>query len=144
MSDASWNLQAALYTALKNASPLIALARIYDAVPDAVSSADAPDNEFPYVQIGEMDSIPDDVSDSSAAGDDGETENITLHVWSRYNGQREVKQVMQQIKALLHGTSLTVTDRASAQVYVRSRRNFLDPDGKTRHGVVSVEVIHRN
>lgn len=145
MSDASWELQKAILAELTNDSPsVIASGRVYDRVPDTASGATAPDSAFPYVQIGEMDSIPDDVSASSTVQDDGEVETITLHVWSRYQGQKEVKQIMQQIKDALHGVSLTVTGRASAQAYVRSRRNFLDPDGRTRHGVVSVEVIHRN
>ena len=144
MSDASWEFQRALVTALKDATPAIAQARIYDDLPDEVASATAPDEVFPYVHVGEMDSIPEDVSASTGSGDDGEQETITLHVWSRYGGQKEIKQIMQQIKDLLHGQSLTVSGRASAHLYVRSRRSFLEQDGKTRHGVMSIEGIHRN
>lgn len=139
MSDASWNLQQRVY-ALLAAAPTIASGGVYDGVPEAVASATAPDSAFPYVQIGEMDAIPDDVS----VADDGEQETITLHVWSRYNGQKEVKQIMQTIKQRLHGIELAVSGRASSLAWVRSRRAFTDPDGKTRHGVVTVEVIHRN
>ena len=144
MSDASWELQKAIVAALTEDSPAsIAGGRIYDRIPDAASQTPLPDSAFPYVQIGEADAIPDDVSTSAGGQDDGEAETITIHAWSRYAGQKEVKQIMQQIKDRLHGQSLTVTGRASALVHVRSRRAFLDPDGKTRHGVVAVEVIHR-
>ena len=144
MSDASWNLQTAIYGLLTGQSPAVADGNIYDNVPDAALSASAPDSEFPYVHIGEMDAQPDDVDGSSGARDDGTVETLTLHVWSRYRGQKEVKQIMQQIKNLVHDTQLTVTARSSALCIVRSMRNFLDADGKTRHGVMSVEVTHRN
>lgn len=144
MSDASFDLQRAIFAALTGASPQIAGGRIYDRVPDAALAASAPDSEFPHVVIGEFDAVPDDVSTSAGGRDDGELETLTLHIWSRYDGQKEVKVIMQQIKDLLHDTNLTVAGRTSAQAYVRARRAFLDPDGKTRHGVVTVEVIHRN
>lgn len=148
--DASWDLQQRIYALLTAAPQTLAGSKVYDSVPDATASATAPDSAFPYIAIGEMDSIPDDVSveteDSppAARGDDGEVETLQLHVWSRYRGQKEVKQIMQQVKDRLHGIDLQVSSRASAITFVRSRRNFLDPDGKTRHGVVSVEVTHRN
>lgn len=142
MSDASWELQKAVVTLLKTGNA-IASGRIYDRVPDSASSATAPDSEFPFVAIGEMDSIPDDV-DGASGRDDGEMETLTLHIWSRYAGQKEVKEIMQQIKDKLHNVNLTVTGRNSALAWVRSRRSFMDPDGRTRHGVMSIEVIHRS
>lgn len=141
MSDASWELQQQIFTLLK-AGNAVASGRIYDDVPDAAASASAPDSEFPYVVIGEMDSIPDD-ADGAAGRDDGEMETLTLHIWSRYQGQKEVKQIMQQIKDLLHNTTITYSGR-TANLWVRARRSFLDPDGRTRHGVVSIEAIHRS
>ena len=144
MSDASWNLQVAIFSLLKNASPSIAGGRIYDDVPEAAEKADAPDTEFPYVAVGELDAIPDDVDASDGSRDDGVMETLTLHVWSRYRGQKEVKQIMQQIKNLLHDTKITVTDRSSALAEVTIMRSFIDQNGRTRHGVVTVEVTHRS
>lgn len=143
MTDASWNLQTALFNLLKSANPSIAGGSVYDNLPDSVASATAPDSAFPYIQIGEVDLVPDDV-DSVSGRDDGVVETITLHVWSRYAGQKEVKQIAQQIKDLLHDTQITVSGRSSALAVVSMFRAFLDPDGKTRHGVLTVEVTHRN
>src|ERR1044071_4115412 len=132
--DASWKLQQRVFDLL-NESPALAGGKVYDNVPQAVVSATAPNSAFPYIAIGEMDAIPDDVS----PGDDGQSETLTLHVWSRHAGQMEVKQLMDAAKTRLHGVDLGVSGRASSIAWVRSMRNFLDPDGKTRHGVVSVE-----
>lgn len=139
MSDASWDLQSRILAILA-AAPAIAGGKVYDNVPESVASAAAPDSAFPYVQIGETDAIPDDTSVS----DDGEIETLSIHVWSRYRGQKEVKQIMQLVKQRLHGVELAVPNRTSAIAWVRIRRDFFDPDGRTRHGVVSVEVVHRN
>lgn len=141
MADSSWNLQQAVYGLLTSGSS-IASGKIYDDVPERVEKANAPDTEFPYVQIGEVDAISDD-TDNASARDDGTIETLTLHVWSRYRGQKEVKNIMQQIKDLLHDTQITVTGRGSALAVVTIMRAFLDPDGKTRHGIVTLEVTHR-
>lgn len=130
MSDHHLNLQIAVYDALTGAS--VAGGRVYDDVPDNAT--------HPYVEIGPAQAIPDDVS----PGDGGMAETIDLHVWSRHQGQKEIKQVISDIYDALHGASLTVTGRASALAWVRTVRTILDPDGKTRHGIVSVEVIHRS
>lgn len=143
--DASWNVQQRIYAVL-TAAPALAGGKVYDAVPAATSAATAPDTAFPYIQIGEMDAIPDDVltDDESPRSDDGQSETLTLHFWSRYAGQKEVKQLMDGAKTRLHSLNLNVSGRSSAIAWVRSMRNFLDPDGKTRHGVMSVEVVHRS
>lgn len=140
MSDDAWDLQQALFATLSAALSLLPQDRIYDNVPDSVSSASAPDSAFPYVQIGEGQALPDD----SSGDDRGMAETIDLHVWSRYAGQKQAKQIMAQIKDALHGVSLSVPGRASALSWVRGMRVFLDPDGRTRHGVVSVEIIYRS
>lgn len=141
MSDASIELQRAILAKLLEA-PAIAGGKVYDDVPAETSKATAPDSAFPYVHLGEVDAVPDDTS-SADGGDDGEQETHTLHVWSRYRGKKEMLEIMQRIKDRLHQVALTVAGRASANSFVTVRRNFMDPDGKTRHGVISVQVIHR-
>lgn len=137
MSAYSWACQQALYSALSASAALIALVgtRIYDDAPENVT--------FPFVEIGDVQVIPDDTSASSGS-DDGVSEFFDLHVWSRdYAGKKQVAQIVDVLHTTLHGVSLTVTGRASALAWVRTVRAFTDPDGKSRHGVVSVEIIHR-
>lgn len=132
--SASWHLQQAVHAALTAAN--VAGGRIYDHAPAGVT--------FPFVQIGESQALPDDTSDAEGGSDEGLAETFTLHVWSRLPGLKESKEIIGAIRAVLHGKALAVLGRASALSWVRSERAFLDPDGKTRHGVVTVEVIHRN
>lgn len=132
MTAYSWNLQKAIFSLLNGNSPTIVGGRIYDDVPQNAT--------FPFIEIGESQGIPDDTS----LGDQGMSEFIDLHVWSRYRGKRQIKELMDDIHTALHGVSLTVTGRVSALSWVRNVRMFLEPDGMTRHGIVTIEVIHRS
>lgn len=127
MTDYHWALQTALFSAISG----VAGGRVYDAPPQEVS--------FPHVVIDGGQSIPDDTS----GGDDGMSEFFDLHVWSRYRGWKEAKQIVSAIYDALHGTSLTVTGRTSALAWVRTTRPLRDPDGISRQIVVTIEIIHR-
>lgn len=137
MTSYSFPVQAAVYGALKAADAICA-GRVYDRPSATVA--------FPFVEIGEGQAIPDDVSNTAGTpvGDQGISEFIDLHVWSEYQGQKEAKEIIDQIRTALHGISLTVTGRASALAWVRNERIIRDPDGRRTHGVVTVEIIHRN
>jgi hypothetical protein len=110
--------------------------RIYDDAPQAVA--------FPWVEIGDGQSIPDDTSQATGASDAGVSDFFDLHVWSRYAGKKEVKQIVDVLHGLLHEVSFTIAGRSSASAWIRSVRILRDPDGITRHGIVNVEVIHRS
>lgn len=139
-SDYTGNLQAAIFSALRAASPIIAGGRIFDAVPVGIDSTDS---NFPYVVIGETQAIADDTSAPGSVSDDGVVGYVTLHVWSRYRGKAEVHAVASQIKGALHEVDLTVIGRASALCWIDSTIVMDDPDGITRHGIVTCRVIHR-
>lgn len=137
MSAAAFELQRTIYNALI-AGPAIAGGRVYDDVPENAA--------FPHVEIGERQIIPDDtnVGAHGEASDDGVSDFIDLHIWSRYRGDKEVLEIFNTIHTRLHGVSLLVAGRAGALSWVRNFRSFNDPDGQTRHGVVSVEIRHRS
>ncbi len=129
MSDGSAELDAAIYGVLSGASPAIAEGGVHDDVPEDVT--------FPYVEMGESDAVDDDVTCS-----DGLDETVTLHIWSRYRGKKETKEIMSRIRDLLHNKVLAVSGRSSAHSWVTSSRVVRDPDGLTRHGIVLVRVVH--
>lgn len=134
MTNYSDPLQLAIYTALTGAS--VAGGRVYDRPQSNVA--------FPYVEIGEAQVIPDDVSTTSGGSDQGLSEFVDLHIWSDYQGQKEAKDIADAIRTALHETTLTVTGRASALCFQRNARILRDPDGVRTHGVMSFEIIHRN
>lgn len=132
MSDFSHGAQAAIYALLATGSPTVAEGRVYDDVPDNPT--------YPFVQIAGSQMIPDDLD----PGDNGVSEFFDLHVWSRERGFKQARNIMGAIKDILHKASLTIPGRASAHCWVRGDRLFREEDGTTRHGIVSIEIIHRS
>lgn len=132
MSDGSAELQTAIYAALTGAG--ICGGRIYDDVPRPFSDA-----LYPFVEIGESQALADDVTCS-----DGKDEYLTLHVWSKDPSKAAVKTIIAEIRAVLHAQVLTVSGRSSAHAFVRDERVVNDPagDGKIRHGIVTIRVLH--
>lgn len=125
----SFDVQSALFSALKGAN--IAESRVYDAAgtPSTVV--------FPYVQIGETQPIKDDLT-----GRLGVDEYRSLHIWSRYPGQKELLEISAAIETALTGADLAGATGGpdSAFVYIRDLRTMRDPDGKTQHAVMVLRI----
>lgn len=94
------------------------------------------DSDYPFVQIGDELMLPADVSGSM-----GNEHFIDLHVWSRAEGQSEAKAILDAYAAAFHDQALTVAGLTTAFAYVERRRVFDDPDGRTRHGVLTLKII---
>ena len=131
MANASWELQRAVFDAVATDVGVIALlggAKVFDDVPRA--------SDFPYVTFGQ--SIE---RDWSTGGDDGGEHLITLHVWSRENGRREVHEIVGAVREALHLQDLNV----SGHRLVNLRHEFSDTrreaDGETYHGVVRFRAV---
>lgn len=120
-----WALQQAIYARL---SAVVSVA-VYDHTPQDVA--------FPYVVIGEDDTvIPFDTDDSVGA-----ESTINIHVWSRYRGWKEVKEIQREVYQALHRYELSVTGAHVVTVEFDDARTFLDQDGLTRHGVTRFRII---
>lgn len=126
---ASNAVQEAVWAALAAAD--VAGGRIYDD-PENVVGEDWTDA---YVDLGEQQYIARDVQ-CAAGGDDF----LTLHIYSRAEGKQDVQDIAAAIDAALNGVSLTVSGRTFATAHVETIRTFREPDGRTRHGVVTVRV----
>lgn len=125
MSSASWPLQVAILAALR---PALSGVAVLDDVPQGQA--------FPYAVIGE-----DVVTDWSMLDRDGEDIDTTIHVWSRYAGKKEAKLLMATIKAALHERPLTVAGQHLVVLRFTFETLFLEPDGKTRHGVLRFRAL---
>jgi Protein of unknown function (DUF3168) len=121
MSRSAWPLQVAVYGRL---SAALAPVPVYDAVPAA--------SPFPYVSIGDQTAADNaDKTDRAA-----ERVTITLHVWSRKSGRKEVKELAAKVVAALHDYPLTVAGFAPVTLTHEFSNDFYDPDGITLHGVL--------
>ena len=126
-ASTGWSLQRGIYQALANSSELGGT-RIYDDAPQAAS--------YPFITLGQ--SL---VRDWSTGTEDGAEHLLTLHVWSRAGGKKQVHDIIEAIKSALHDQPLTLVD----QDLVNLRHEFSearpDPDDDTYHGIVRYRAV---
>ncbi|SDR19902.1 DUF3168 domain-containing protein [Pseudovibrio sp. Tun.PSC04-5.I4] len=117
--------------------------RLFNALIDAGSAAksvidhpssDVKDDQYPFIVIGEWQTIPNDVT-----GAHGSYEYVDVHIWSRAHGQSETKEIIAKIYGNLHDADFAVEGLSSCFSFIESTRVMSDPDGNTRHGVITVK-----
>ena len=132
MADvASWALQRGVYQALAGSSDLTKLlggARIHDDAPQGAS--------FPFITLGQ--SVMRDWSTGTEAGAE---HNLTLHVWSRAGGKKQVHEIIEAIRGVLHNRPLPLTDHYLINLRHEFSEARLDPDGDKFHGIVRYRAV---
>ncbi|RMG71931.1 MAG: DUF3168 domain-containing protein [Chloroflexi bacterium] len=127
-------LQNAIYSKLQNDSTLSALVTgVYDDVEQVNASESR--TAFPYVVIGD-----DSYNDWDTDTETGFDVVITVHIWSRYRGRKEVKQIQDAVYTALNRQSLSVSGYAVLDVLYLESESFVDADGETRHGIIKFNV----
>lgn len=123
----SWELQKAIFSRLNTDTALTTTlsCSVYDNVPANMDSSG-----FPYVVIGEVTEGPNDTM-----GRTGRDLSVTIHIWSRYVGMKETKEIQNRVDELLDRWAPTVTGWNATQMQQELFETFMDQDGITRHGV---------
>lgn len=103
-------------------------APVYDAPPRGAS--------FPYAVIGPIRS-----NDWSADDFSGEEHALTVHVWSRYQGAREVRGFLSDIKAALDDGSLSLAGHRLVLLRFTGAEDLRESDGATRHGIARFRAL---
>lgn len=129
MADGSADLQQAIYTALTGGETPVLTVSVYACAPQ--------DAALPFVDIAESDTVPADVQCR-----DGLEETITIHVWTVFGDQLQIKAIISAIRGALHLKLLAVAGRDSAFCTVTGTRVFPDADSESLHGVVTIRVNH--
>lgn len=106
---------------------------VYDNVPQGVYGDDS---AFPYIVIG-------DDADNAFNTDDsqGSDATVDVHIWSRQMGRAETKEIQGLVFDALSRQDLTIANKNVVSIEQTTALTYLDPDGKTRHGVQSFRVI---
>jgi hypothetical protein len=125
-TDYQWAMQKALYAALDAALSV----PVYD--------GKAPHScALPYVTVGDVIEQPAD----SLSGRRTEA-FVTLSVWSRYRGKKEVSGIVADIDAALHEKKLAMEHGRMIRVRVVRKRIAPDIDGETFMGSVTLRVLY--
>lgn len=125
MKSSLWPLQQALFTCLKGDAALTTKVKgIFDEVPA--------NQTYPYVTLGE-----DTVVDWSTKTNDGEEITHTLHVWSKYAGKKEAKEILSLVLEAVTRQPLALAGGFSVDFSALDFMEvFIDEDGTTKHGVL--------
>lgn len=107
---------------------------IYDHVPQSITPES--NNEFPFITIGE----------DSYTAPDTDTENwleieLTVHIWSRFGGRIEAKQIQDEIRKALHRHKLDVDGANVVLCDMTSASCMRQDDGLTYHGIQDFTLI---
>ena len=129
MSIGQFALQSSIYTALNVSAITSTLScGVYDEVVEG--------NSYPFITLGEETAI--DYSTNNLVG--AET-TINVHIWSRYKGSKQTKEIMDKVHDLLHDVRLTVSGVNLINLRFEYSDILREPDGITRHGVISFSAI---
>ena len=126
-ASTGWSLQRGIYQALANSSQLGGT-HIYDDPPQAAS--------YPFISLGK--SL---LRDWSTGTEDGAEHLLTLHVWSRAGGKKQVHDIIEAIKSTLHNHPLSLVDDELVNLRHEFSEARPDPDGDTYHGIVRYRAV---
>lgn len=100
---------------------------------------DTPENErFPYITMGEL--IGRDWSDKFTPGQEVHS---TIHIWSQYEGKKEVLEIGDEVlQALTRPPPLDLGTGFHAVVdTLDTHQIIMDIDGFTRHGILTFRYL---
>lgn len=133
----AFNLQAAIYQKLQGTLALTQMVKgIYDHIPQHVKVDNPSDSIFPYIIIGDDTHKSDDTD--TELGFDSE---ITIHIWTRYLGLAENKQIQGEIYKALHRKSLSISGYHLISMGFVDGKTFKDADGLSQHGVQTFRLL---
>lgn len=132
MSIHSWELQKAVYSVLNGASITdyagSSITGVFDDVPESTA--------YPYIVIGEEAS-----NNISTKTLDMHEHTLTIHTWSQYRGNKDIKVIMKQIYDNLNDVSLSVSGGQSVNLKQEFLTTLIEGDGITRHGVMRFRAV---
>jgi len=127
--DALSDLQKAVYGALTgDATLMAAINGVYDFVPQT--------SAHPYITIGD-----DNYEWWGAMQQDGGKYVLQIDTWSRAEGRKEVKDIMNIIAGILHNGSLTVAGNTHISTRLQFQSTIKEADGFTHHGIQTFVVL---
>lgn len=101
---------------------------IYDHVPK--------DSGFPYLVIGEAVSRPFGTQDM-----DGAELTLRIHAWSRYEGEKEISEIMGAVRDALDGADFALSGHRLVLCRFSGGETRRAPDGRTRQGTQAFRII---
>jgi hypothetical protein len=130
--SASFALQVAILAALRSDAGVKAAlgdpVRIYDVPPMDIG--------FPFAVLERADCRP-----WGGMPVEGDEHTLSIHIWSRYGGAREAKQITAAIRSVLQDAVLSVEGHRLVNLRVTYADHFRGADARTQHGIVRLRAV---
>ena len=125
----------ALQTGLRAA--LLADADLVTALGGQLVFDDVPrEAPFPYITIGEI-----ETRDWSTQTSRGNEHTVTVHVWSRYRGRKQVQELIGEVDRILDGTDPPLTGHRLVNLSTVFWTALREPDGEVYRGTVRLRAV---
>lgn len=122
-------VQKAIHQILSADATLMAL---IDGVHDFVPA----DTQYPYVTLGNS-----RLQDNSTVGMQGFRLTLTVHIYSRARGRKEVTDIMARLYELLHDSAPAADGHSITNIRFVTSSIRLEKDGLTLHGAMQLDVL---
>jgi hypothetical protein len=132
------NLHQAIFDRLTNYTALTSVlgtVGVASEVPQPDESED--DTAFPYVTFDFASVRPFDTKT-----DDGGDVVVRVHLWARTRETKARRAIEDSIYDALHKYDLVITGASTIGVWFEGKTEIDDPDGKTKHSVLSFRVLY--
>jgi hypothetical protein len=103
---------------------------IYDDVPQEAKSE--LESAFPFIVVGD-----DDYTDWSTKSEIGFEGTMQINVWSRYSGRKQVLDIFTKLRSALDRQSIPFDSYHVLDIQYAGHNTFLEPDGRTRRGIIN-------
>lgn len=136
-NDPGFELQSAMVAAAVADATLISLMgnppRAYDDPPERAV--------FPYLVFDLPTEAEWDVTPTES--DDGYGHELTIqwHVWSDYEGKKEISQILRALEELFRNWSTSLTDHRLINIRFQFKDRFMDADLQAWHGVIQFRAV---
>lgn len=128
----------AVQTAIR--ARLVATSAVTALVPSAaIDDANSPPARDVSIVLGE----DQEVDEGQSIARDVLRVYSTLHIWKKEPGLAGAKAIAGAIRDSIDEGRLTITGWHCSDCHVASTRFLRDPDGKTAHGIVTIETLVR-
>lgn len=129
-----FDIQRAIVAHLRNTPAVMnMIVDVYDDVPQSATSES--NDAFPFVVVGDL-----DIRDWSTDTEIGFESDFQVHVWSRYAGKKQLSGIMSAVHDALNRQTLTYESFSVLDILFETMRTFIDPDGRTRHGIMTFTI----
>ncbi|QOG20461.1 DUF3168 domain-containing protein [Bradyrhizobium sp. SEMIA] len=102
--------------------------RVYDKIQNTPT--------FPYISLGAVQVLPE-----LGEGIDAAEVFLTLNSWTRFTGSDALRSGGKYLIAALHDEELQIEGGAVLSILLESSRTIPDPDGVTKHGVYTFQIL---